>query len=83
MVAVTDVAITERELEAARTARAVRTARADARATDTAPLIGELQAAGATSLHALAAEWNRPGVRTSRGVGEWQAGSVARLLARL
>jgi transcriptional regulator with XRE-family HTH domain len=35
--AVADTAITERELEAARTARAVRTARADARAADLAP----------------------------------------------
>jgi hypothetical protein len=38
---------------------------------------------GTTSLRAIAAESNRRGIRTPRGTGEWQAGSVAQLLARL
>jgi hypothetical protein len=37
------MAISERELEAARTARAVRTARADARASELAPIITDAQ----------------------------------------
>jgi hypothetical protein len=40
-----------------------------------APTIAELRASGVTSL--------RRGVRTPRGVGEWQAGTVAQLLARM
>jgi hypothetical protein len=58
-------------------------ARVDARAADLAPIVAELQAAGATSLRAIAAGLNARGIRTPRGVGEWQAGSVAQLLARL
>jgi hypothetical protein len=65
------MAISERELEAARTARAVRTARADARAADLAPTIKELQASGATTLQAIAAELNRRGIPTATGRGEW------------
>jgi Recombinase len=59
------------------------TARADAFATDLAPTVAELQAAGATSLRAIARGLNERGIRTPRGVGEWKAGSVAQLLARL
>jgi DNA invertase Pin-like site-specific DNA recombinase len=59
------------------------TARADAFATDLAPTIAELRAAGATSLRAIARGLNERGIRTPRGVGEWQAGSVAQLLGRL
>jgi hypothetical protein len=40
-------------------------------------------ATGARSLRAIAAELNRRGIRTPRGVGERQAGSVSQLLARL
>jgi hypothetical protein len=47
------------------------------------PLIPELQAAGATSLRAIAAGLNERGVSTPRGVGEWKAGTVSQLLARL
>jgi hypothetical protein len=76
------MAISERELEAARTARAVRTARADARAADLAPTIKELQASGAT-LQAIAAELNRRGIPTATGRGEWCGKQVRRVLARL
>jgi hypothetical protein len=61
------MAISERELEAARTARAVRTARAEARAADLAPIITDVQAAGATTLQAIAAELNRRGIPTATG----------------
>jgi Recombinase len=77
------MAISERELEAARTARAVRTARADARAADLAPIITDAQAAGARSLRAIAAELNRRGVPTATGRGEWSGTQVRRVLARL
>jgi DNA invertase Pin-like site-specific DNA recombinase len=59
------------------------TARADARAADLAPTIADIQASGARSLRAIAAALNERGIRTPRGAGEWKAGSVAQLLARL
>jgi hypothetical protein len=74
---------TRKQIKAAHTARAVRTARADARAADLAPIITELQAAGATSLHALAAELNRRGIPTATGRGDWSGKQVARVLERL
>jgi len=77
------MAISDRELEAARTARAVRTARADARAADLAPLIAELRAAGATTLQAIAAQLNRRGIPTATGRGEWSGTQVRRVLERL
>jgi DNA invertase Pin-like site-specific DNA recombinase len=57
-------------------------ARASERAADLAPIVKELQEGGARSLRAIAAGLNARGVRTPRG-GEWLAGSVAQLLARL
>lgn len=57
-------------------------ARADARAADLRPAIEELQAAGATSLRAIAAGLNERGISTARG-GEWTAVQVQRVLARL
>jgi len=77
------MAISERKLEATRTARVVRTARADARAADLAAIVAELRAAGATSLRAIAAELNARGIPTASGRGEWRAVQVWRLLARL
>jgi hypothetical protein len=77
------MAISERQLQATRTARAARVARADARATDLAPLIAELQAAGVTTLRCIADELNRSGIPTPRGHGAWQAVQVQRLLARM
>jgi hypothetical protein len=77
------MAISKRELEAARTARAVRTARANARAADLAPTIKELHASGATTLQAIAAELNRRGIATATGRGEWCGKQVRRVLARL
>jgi DNA invertase Pin-like site-specific DNA recombinase len=59
------------------------TARADERAADLAPIVKDLQAAGARSLRALAAALNERGISTPRGTGQWQANTVAQLLARL
>ena len=77
------MAISERELEAARTARAVRTARADARAADLAPLIAELRASGVTTLQGIAAALNARKFRPLGGVANGRGSQVRRVLARL
>jgi DNA invertase Pin-like site-specific DNA recombinase len=56
---------------------------ADLKARDIAPVIKELQAAGAESLRAIAEGLNAQGVPTARGNGEWTATQVARVLDRL
>jgi DNA invertase Pin-like site-specific DNA recombinase len=53
--------------------------RVNARATDLAPTIAELQASGATSLRAIAAGLNERGIPAARG-GQWSAVQVARVL---
>jgi DNA invertase Pin-like site-specific DNA recombinase len=58
-------------------------ARASTRAGDIAPTIKALQAAGATSLRAIAAGLNEQGIPTSRGQGTWSAVQVARVLDRI
>jgi Recombinase len=58
-------------------------ARANARAADLAPIVAELWAAGTKSLRGIAAALNARGIQTPRGVGEWKAGTVSQLLARL
>jgi hypothetical protein len=50
---------------------------------DVAPIVKELQAAGARSLPAIAAGLNARGVPTPSGIGEWKAETVAQLLAWL
>jgi hypothetical protein len=50
---------------------------------DSAPTIAELQAAGVTSLRAIAAALNERGIPTARGSGPWYHAQVRRLLARL
>jgi DNA invertase Pin-like site-specific DNA recombinase len=57
-------------------------ARADARAADLAPIVRELRVAGKTSLRAIADELNARHIATPRG-GQWLAGSVSQLLARI
>jgi DNA invertase Pin-like site-specific DNA recombinase len=52
------------------------------RAADLAPVISELQAAGKTSLRAMAEGLNERGIPTARGAGKWSAAQVARVLAR-
>jgi DNA invertase Pin-like site-specific DNA recombinase len=56
-------------------------ARAAARAADIAPIIADLQAAGATSLQAIADGLNDRSIPTARG-GSWSATQVMRVLAR-
>jgi DNA invertase Pin-like site-specific DNA recombinase len=56
-------------------------ARADAKAADLAPIIAELQAAGKTSLRAIAAGLNDLGIPTVRG-GKWSSPQVMRMIAR-
>jgi hypothetical protein len=46
------------------------------------PAIRELQAAGVTSLRAIAAELTQRGIPTPRGTGAWQAVQVQRVLDR-
>jgi hypothetical protein len=65
------------------TGRAELAARAKARAADIAPTIAEIQAAGATSLRAIAAALSERGIPTARGRGAWAAVQVARVLDRL
>jgi hypothetical protein len=77
------MAISGRGLEAARTPHAVRRAQADARTADLAAIVAELQAAGVTSLRAIAAALNERGIPTATGVGEWRAVQVWRVLARM
>lgn len=57
-------------------------ARADAKAADLAPIIKELQAAGKTSLRAIAEGLNEQGIPTARG-GKWSSPQVMRILERL
>jgi DNA invertase Pin-like site-specific DNA recombinase len=61
----------------------VRQERAAQRAADVAPIIAKLQAAGATSLHAIAEGLNARKIPTARGQGEWSAVQVMRVLERL
>lgn len=57
--------------------------RTAARAADLAPIVKELQAAGKTSLRAIAEGLNAQGIPTARGEGEWTATQVMRVLERL
>ena len=61
-------------------ASAARVAKADAFAARVRPTIREMQASG-SSLHAVAAELTRRGVKTARG-GAWTGTAVKNLLAR-
>lgn len=55
---------------------------ADSRAADLAPILADIQAAGATSLREIAAALNARGIPTARG-GEWSAVQVSRVLGRV
>jgi DNA invertase Pin-like site-specific DNA recombinase len=57
--------------------------RVRARAADIAPIMVELQAAGHTSLRAIAAALNAKHIPTARGQGQWSAVQVQRVLGRL
>jgi hypothetical protein len=72
--------IDEAGREASRVARAKR---AQSRADDLAPTIRDLQAAGVTSLRAIAKGLADRGIGTPRGGSEWTPAQVARVLARI
>ncbi len=57
--------------------------RAAARASDLAPIIVELQAAGITSAEGIAASLMAKSIATPRGKSNWSTTQVGRLLARL
>jgi DNA invertase Pin-like site-specific DNA recombinase len=57
--------------------------RANARAADIGPTVKALQAAGATSLRAIAAGLNAQGIPTAKGSGQWSAVQVQRVLERI
>jgi DNA invertase Pin-like site-specific DNA recombinase len=57
--------------------------KADDRVADLAPIVKELQAAGKTSLRAIAEGLNAQRIPTARGEGEWTATQVMRVLERL
>ena len=61
--------------------QAVRTAGADQRAAAVLPVIEAIQAAGATTLRAIAAALNARSIPTARG-GEWTAIAVSRVIGR-
>jgi hypothetical protein len=60
-----------------------RRARAIARATEVAPIVAEIQAAGVTSLHGIARALNNRGIPTATGRGTWEAPQVRRVMERL
>ena len=69
--------------DAARAASiAVRSAKAADRASDLAPIVADIRAAGASSLREIAAGLNGRGVTAPRG-GEWSAAQVRGLLAKI
>lgn len=59
--------------------RASRTATANARKADLAPIIADIQAGGVTTLLGIAAALNKRGIPTARG-GQWSAVQVKRVL---
>jgi hypothetical protein len=69
--------------DAMKAERKARTARATARASDLAPTIKNIQAAGVTSLRGIAKALNERGISTVSGRGTWQATQVKRVLSRV
>jgi DNA invertase Pin-like site-specific DNA recombinase len=63
-------------------ARAIRSAKAQNRASDLAPTIRQLQSEGANSLRAVAAGLNAGGITAARG-GQWSAAQVRSVLRRI
>jgi DNA invertase Pin-like site-specific DNA recombinase len=63
--------------------RAALASRSNARAADLAPIIGELKAAGVTSLGGIARALSQRSIPTARGGAKWSEVQVSRVLARL
>lgn len=58
-------------------------AKAQARASDLAPIVAEIREAGTTSARGIAAALTARGIETARGKAEWTTTQVQRLLTRL
>ena len=71
------------EVQVRRGRRKALIARADARASELAPIVAELRRSGITSWYGIARELNRRGVPTATGRGIWEPGQVRRVMERL
>jgi len=58
-------------------------ARADARASQLAPIVAELRRSGITSWYGIAMALNKRGVPTATGRGIWEPAQVRRVMERL
>jgi hypothetical protein len=58
-------------------------ARADARASQLAPIVAELRRGGVTSWYGIAMALNKRGIPTATGRGIWEPGQVRRVMERL
>jgi DNA invertase Pin-like site-specific DNA recombinase len=67
--------------EARKAGREAATAKARARAADLMPVIDEIRACGVTSLGGIAAALSSKGIPTARGMSDWTAVQVSRVLA--
>ena len=63
--------------------RKVLIARADARASQLAPIVAELRRGGVTSWYGIAMALNKRGVPTATGRGIWEPAQVRRVMERL
>jgi hypothetical protein len=57
-------------------------ARAEACASQLAPIVAEIRASGVTSWYGIAMELNKRGVPTATGRGIWEPGRVRRMMER-
>jgi hypothetical protein len=62
--------------------RKVLIARADARASQLAPIVAELRRGGITSGYGIATQLNKRGIPTATGRGIWEPGQVCRVMER-
>jgi hypothetical protein len=63
--------------------RKVGIARADARASQLAPIVADIRRGGVTSWYGIAMALNERGVPTATGHGIWEPGQVRRMMERL
>jgi hypothetical protein len=76
------MAITERS-KTGEAGRKTLVARADARASQLAPIVADIQAGGVTSWYGIAMALNQRGIPTATGRGIWEPGQVRRVMARI
>jgi hypothetical protein len=75
------MAVTEKS-KIGEAARKAHIARADARASQLAPIVAEIRRGGATSWYRITMELNERGVPTATGRGIWEQGRVRRMMER-